>query len=98
MTTILDTPVTADGVGEALHAHFQTAEVLARLKGLLAIANAVRHHPADRLQTFPQPKARRARRRRQLGVATRLVTPVPRCAGLIAPDLHACKVVVQLLP
>src|SRR3954465_14917471 len=97
MATILDTPVTADGVGGPLHAHSQAAEVIARFDGLLAIANAVRHHQADRLQTFPQFKARQARRRRQLEVAACLLTPMPRFAGLIAPDLHAREVVVELL-
>lgn len=42
LTGILDTPVTAGGMGESLHAHIETADVAADLNRLVPIANAMR--------------------------------------------------------
>src|SRR5262245_17088228 len=97
MTTILDTPVTPHGMCEPLHAHFQTADVIANLDRLFAIANGLRHHHADRFQTRPQLKTGQTLRRRQLKVTARLVTPMPRFAGVITPNFHARKIVLALL-
>ena len=56
MAAVLDAPVTADRVGEPLHAHGQAADVVAHLDGLFAVAYAHERHHADRLQALPQPK------------------------------------------
>src|SRR5512135_3220837 len=48
VTAIFNAPMTADGVGEALHAHPQTADVIANLNRLFPVAKTLGHHHANR--------------------------------------------------
>src|SRR5436189_2159690 len=68
VTAILDPPMIADGVGESLHAHRETADVVADFDRLLPLTKAAgRHHP-DRLQPLPLRESRQALRGRELEI------------------------------
>ena len=45
MTTVFNTPMTADRVGESLHAHRKTADVIANLNRLFPVAKALATPP-----------------------------------------------------
>src|SRR5215471_14557423 len=94
---ILNAPMAPDGVREALHAHRETADVIANLHRLLPIANAPRLHHADRFQTLPEFPLRQALRYRHLNVAPGLFTPMPPLPGLMPARLHIREVVLALL-
>ena len=83
VTGIFNAPVTADSVGESLHTHPKTADVMANLERLIPVANALRYHHADRLHAFPQFEPGQALRHRHLNVASRLFTPMSGLLGHI---------------
>src|SRR5262249_32751749 len=96
VTGVLDAPVTANGVGETLHAHCETANVIANLDSLFSVPGALRYHHADRLQSFPQFKPGYGLWHRQLNVASRLLTPMPCLFGLMPTCIHTGEVVLAL--
>src|SRR5205823_2772177 len=97
MAGILDAPMAADRVGEAFHTHGETADVVANLDRLFPMANALRLHPADRLQALPQVELRQVLRHRHLNGVSRLLTPMPRLLGLMPASTHIREVVLALL-
>ena len=74
MAGVFDTPVTPDGSGELLHAHGQTADVVADLDGLFPVTNAQRRHHPDRLQPLPEREPWQALGGRDLEIGSRLLT------------------------
>src|SRR5271165_3458814 len=96
MTTIFDTPVTADRVGELLDAHRQATDVIARLRGFFAIANAHQGCHTDRLQSFPQFQASQSLRHGHLQVAADLLTAMSGFFGGVPTRWHVRKVVFAL--
>jgi hypothetical protein len=97
VTAIFNAPMTADGVGESLHAHRETADVIANRNRLFPVAKTRGHHHANRLQTFPQFEPRQAPRHRHLNVASRLLTTMPRLLGHMPTSRHSREVVLALL-
>src|SRR5271155_2573772 len=76
MAGIFDTPMTSDGSREPLHAHGQTADVVANLDGLLPVTEAQRRHHPDRRQPLPQREPLKALGSRELEISSRLLTPM----------------------
>src|SRR6266496_6372325 len=97
VTTIFNAPMTADSSGESLHAHRKTADVIANLNRLFPVAKALRHHHANRLQTFPQFEPRQVLRHRHLNGASRLLASMPRLFGHMPTSRHSREVVLALL-
>ena len=97
VTTIFNPPMTANRIGESLHTHRETADGIANLNRLFPVAKALRHHHANRLQTFPQFEPRQAPRHRHLNGASRLVTSMPRLLGHMPTSRHSREVVRALL-
>src|SRR5512135_1571664 len=61
VTRILNAPMAADRVREPLHAHPETADVIANLDRLLPIGDALGHHHADRIDFRPTHNSRPGR-------------------------------------
>src|SRR5450432_469400 len=97
MAAIFDAPVTADRVGKLLDAHCQTADVVACLRGLFAVANTSQGSHADRLQTFPQLQSTQSLRYRHLDITADLLTAVSGFFGRVPASLGIGKVVFALL-
>src|SRR5260370_26758907 len=97
MTSVLNGPVTANGTSELLHAYRQTADVIAFLHRLFAVAPTHRHHQANRFQTLPQFEVRQSVRHRHLDVDAPLLAAVAGFLGRIPTSLGADELVLALL-
>src|SRR3954447_8656030 len=78
MTAVLNAPVAPHGAAEFLDIQPQTAQVIADLDRLLAVAKATRRGHPDRLQPLPLPESGQVRRGRELEIRPRLLASMPR--------------------
>jgi hypothetical protein len=71
VASILNPPVTANGTSKSLHAHGETADVVADFIGGSAIAHAMMYDQADGFQAGPLVDARQTLWCGQLNVGSR---------------------------
>src|SRR3974390_240905 len=92
MTTVLDSPVTANRVGKLFHFDRQTADEIAHLGSLFSIADAPEKGDPDREQPLPVLESRQALGRGHLDIGASLDPAVLLFHGVPATSANPAEV------
>lgn len=93
----VETPMAANGAGEALHAQVQAAEERADVSGLLAVTHAREDRHADRPEPFPAAEPRQVLRGRHLHVSSSFFATMPGFLRHVPTRVHPREVVRDAL-
>ena len=89
MTGVLDAPMAPDRVRKSLHAHSETADVIANLNRFLVGADALGHHHANRLQPPGECPRSEARVDEHATPAALNQNRIPAAPAAQHPELHS---------